>query len=501
MLKSLEVNKFSGAVTLKPSGIGGNPLYIFLVNSSKKILYSDDLIALLRHAEVHSSLNIDNVSISHLLQCGVVPPPNTVYKNLFLLGIGDTATISNYQESLVINFHHEFVYTEENLKKNKNHIFQEDVLFEKLASATRSQADMNKKINLFHTAGKDSNMIALALSRYFEPEQIRFVCHESEGESDESKISRDVAKKLNIEHLTIKANLALTKEYLWHVGEYFRNAPFPLLDNVTMAFPEYVMNYPDLSDSNIVIGDGNDTYMMSPPSHRDEIGILINKYFNTKPLGSFVHSEHPLVQLCRTPFEWARMSGFNNEDSRALYDGFVSVNEHWYNMRDKYRYSSALDIKSHSYACFIIYDVYIRKFRNYSSHINSNLIMPFFDPVVVDEIIKYNQNLIIDKTLRRNKPIFRQVIRKHLDIDSDTIGKKGYALNTVKFISENRRWISTQILECPLWNSAASEDIVDRLYASTMSMGWRSASAARLIHRILLISLWFNNSQYITNAK
>ena len=500
MIKSLEVNKFVSTVVLNPSGIGGNPLYIFLANNKKKILYTDDLLALLGHAEVHSSLYIDNENISQLLQCGVVPPPNTVYKNLFLLGIGDTATVSQYQKSLVIKFQHEFVYTEEKLKKTNNHIFQEDVLFEKLASATRSKADMSKKINLFHTAGKDSNMIALALSRYFEPEQLRFVCHESDGDSDESKISREVAKKLNVEHLTIKADLELTEEYLTHLREYFRNAPFPLLDNVTMAFPEYVMNYPDLNDSNIVIGDGNDTYMMSPPSLRDEIGILINKHFNTKPLARFVGSENPLVQLCRTPFEWARMSGFNNEDSYSLYDGFVSVNEHWYKMRDEYRSSSALDIKSHSYACFIIYEVYLRKFRNYSSHINSNLIMPFFDPAVADEILKYDKSLIIDKRSRKNKPIFRDVIKKHLDVDSDAIGKKGYTLNTVKFIYENRKWISIQILECSLWNRPAAENILDRLYASTKSKGWRSSSAARLIHRLLLISLWFNNSKYIKNA-
>ena len=85
-------------------------------------------------------------------------------------------------------------------------------------------------------------MIALALHKYFEPEQLRFVCHESEGDTDESKISREIAKQLNIEHLTIKANLQLNNEYLAHLGMYFRNAPFPLLDNVTMAFPEYIMN-------------------------------------------------------------------------------------------------------------------------------------------------------------------------------------------------------------------------------------------------------------------
>ena len=360
---------------------------------------------------------------------------------------------------------------------------------------------MNNKINLFHTAGKDSNMIALALHRHFKPEQIRFVCHESEGETDESKISKAIANRLGIEHLTIRANLNLSKDYLTHLKEYFKNAPFPLLDNVTLAFPEYIMNYSDLGNSNIVIGDGNDTYMMSPPSLRDELGIKLNKYINLEPISHLVNSEHPLVQVCRTPFEWARMSGFNNSDSQAIYNNFVSVKDHWCDMRDRYKLSSAIDIKSHSYACFIIYEVYIRKFRNYCSHINSNLIMPFFDPSVVSQILSYEKNFIVDTKRRKNKPIFRKVIKKHLDVDSDAIGKKGYALNTVKFIFENTEWISEQILNCILWDKASVKFIVNRLYSSTKSGGWKSASAARLIYRLLLISLWYNNSKFVNNAK
>lgn len=500
MIRTIKFDEVSLPISLKAEGIGGKPLYVFLTPNKKKIICSTDLTILLQQSDVNSNLTINNESISHLLQCGVIPPPLTVYDNLFLLGIGDTATVIQIQEGLVLSFSHEFIYTEQNLKKQNNSKFRLELLLEKVASAVRSQANMNRKINLFHTAGKDSNIIALALHRHFEPEQLRFVCHQSEGHTDESNVSRKIAKKLGIEHLTIGANLALNDDYLMHIHDYFANAPFPLLDNVTLAFPEYVMKYPDLRNSNIVIGDGNDTYMMSPPSLRDEIGIELNRHLHLRPLSDLVKSENPLGQLCRTPFEWARMSGFNDTDSSAIYKEFIPIRQHWNDMRKRYQKSPAIDIKSHSYACYIIYEVYLRKFRNYCTHINSNLIMPFFDPAVVSQILEYEEKLIVNIKSRSNKPIFRKVIKNELGVDSETIGKKGYTLNTVKFIAENKEWVIGQIVHCSLWDQEQVRKLANRLFNSTLTQSWTSRSAARLIYRLLMISLWYNNSQYLNHA-
>ena len=41
-------------------------------------------------------IKITSEGISFLLQSGVVPPPNTIYKNIFIVGIGDIVkTIDN----------------------------------------------------------------------------------------------------------------------------------------------------------------------------------------------------------------------------------------------------------------------------------------------------------------------------------------------------------------------------------------------------------------------
>jgi asparagine synthase (glutamine-hydrolysing) len=123
--------------------------------------------------------------------------------------------------------------------------------------------------------------------------------------------------------------------------------------------------------------------------------------------------------------------------------------------------------------------------------------MPFFDSSVVNEIINYDKNLIIDKKNRRNKPIFRETIKNKLGVDTDKIGKKGYSLNTIKFICKNKDWICAEVLGCDLWNVIEINPLLDRLYKNTDRQKWSSKSSARLIYRLLLISLWFKNSKYI----
>ena len=501
MVKRLFVQDFTTSLGLKAEGIGGDPLYLFISSDKKEILYSFNLKLLLEHPKVKDSLFVSDVSVSHMLQCGVIPPPISIFNDLYVLGIGDSVKITRQNDCFELKFKHQFPYTENYLDQSGSSEFDLDRLLYKIAGATRKQTDANKQINLFHTAGKDSNMIALALKEHFEPDQVRLVCHQSEGSTDESEISRQIAEKLGFEHLTIKASLELSQGYLSHLENYFEEAPFPLLDNVTLAFPEYAMSYPDLARSNIVTGDGNDTYMMAPPILRDEIGIQINKYLNFNFLRNFITSENPIAQLTRTPFEWARMSGFNERDTELIFNNGASVRNHWNSISKLYRTSSALDIKSHSYGCYIIYEVYIRKFRHYSQYINSTLAMPFSDSLVANEITQYNTNLIVDKKRRRNKPIFREVIKDRLGVDTDAIGKKGYSLNTVEFIYENKHWIYKEIVDCKLWNNTAVKALVERLYKSAGEPKWSGKSATRLIYRLLLISLWHRKSKYIQHNR
>ncbi len=84
-----------------------------------------------------------------------------------------------------IAFSNEFPF----LNKNRDKV-DENYILELLAEATISKLDETKPSYLFHSAGKDSNSIAIAEAGY--QDKITCISHQSKGEKDESEISRQI---------------------------------------------------------------------------------------------------------------------------------------------------------------------------------------------------------------------------------------------------------------------------------------------------------------------
>ena len=80
--------------TLKSDLPGEFPLYIYLSPDREYLLYGQSIKALLENDDVPTPLEITDRSISFLLQSGTVPPSHTVYKDIFVAGIGDKIKIT-----------------------------------------------------------------------------------------------------------------------------------------------------------------------------------------------------------------------------------------------------------------------------------------------------------------------------------------------------------------------------------------------------------------------
>src|SRR5690606_3559607 len=103
--------------------------------------------------------------------------------------------------------------------------FDEEEFLNLLCTSVEARIDTFKPLVLFHSAGKDSNAIALALSkrsRY----SVTLACHSSSSRFDESDCSRMIARKLGFDHITLREPTSGMVEWtLYH--DYFRSIPFP----------------------------------------------------------------------------------------------------------------------------------------------------------------------------------------------------------------------------------------------------------------------------------
>jgi asparagine synthase (glutamine-hydrolysing) len=263
--------------TLKADLAAEKPLYLYWPKDRSTLLYSESITELLDDPRVPKPLSISSEGISFLLQSGVVPPPKTAYEDIYILGIGDTAEVTSENGMMEINFSHEFPFLNANRLSPDEMQPDEDLILQMLAEATISRIDPARPSFLFHSAGKDSNSIALALAEAGWQDKVTLITHKSKGAADESEISAKIAKQLGFKHQVLQEVDQLQAPHHQAIEDYFINAPFPCTDNVTLAYPLYAHQAPELLKSNLIFGDGNDSHMMSLPDKRQNIFFPYSK--------------------------------------------------------------------------------------------------------------------------------------------------------------------------------------------------------------------------------
>lgn len=491
----------SKQLTLSSDLAGEFPLYLYLSNDKKFVLYCSDIQELLDDPRVKTQLELSDEAVSFLLQSGVAPPPKTIYKNIYLLGIGGRVALSSGAENIELDFCHRFPFRKESKPNiDKGPVNYSEVL-EILAEATISRIDRSKHSFLFHSSGKDSNMIALALAEAGWQGKVTLITHKSKGSADESEISQEIAKKLGFSHRILNEVDKLEDSHKEEITEYFKQSPFPCVDNVTLAYPLYVHQMSELRGANIIDGGGNDSYMKTLLDSRDSKTFPLSRIASRFHFfRSFVRSESLLTPLLRTPAEWCGMSGLSFFDSQKIYPPSITVYGHWRNESASRRNWDIVDFKTDFLTSIIASELHIRKARIFADSIGSNFILPFANANVADYFNCLPESLLFDRANSKSKILFRDILKDRIGLDSDSIGKKGFTYDSRSVILENIEWVYSQIMCCKLWDQKGVELFMKRMLKNMKNgNGWSSVAAGRLLYKILVFSIWFNKSRYVNN--
>ena len=297
------------------------PIYIYWSEKKNIFLYSKSIKALFNDVRIEKPLNICTQGFSFLMQSNVVPPPQTIYQNVYILGIGDEASIYSKENKINVKFTKTFPFMKANRLQPKDMQPNENLILEMLAEATLSRIDKSKPSFLFHSSGKDSNSIALALAEAGLQNQFTLITHKGEGFYDESEISKKIAKQLGFKHKIIHKVDELKIEHKLAIEEYQNKVTLPSTDGVTLGYPIYALQIPELKIANIIDGGGNDSSMMMLPSARDLKFIAISKITHYASFfRNLVKSESLLSPLIRTPAEWCGMSGLSFSDTKKIFE-------------------------------------------------------------------------------------------------------------------------------------------------------------------------------------
>lgn len=486
------------AITLQADLAAEHPLYLYWPKDKSTLLYGQSITELLGDSRVPKPLAVSNEGISFLLQSGVVPPPKTAYEDIYILGIGDRAKVSTRERKIDVEFSHEFPFLNGNRLAPDEMQPDEDNILEMLAEATISRIDPSRPTFLFHSAGKDSNSIALALAEAGWQDKVTLITHKSKGKADESEISAKIANQLGFKHRVLHEVDTLRSEHKRAIQDYFVNAPFPCTDNVTLAYPLYACQIPELKGANIIDGGGNDSYMATPPTSRELKALPFSKIAHKASfLRGFAKSESVLTPMLRTTAEWCCMSGFGLGDAQALLTGAESVYSHWKQESSKRAHWDLFDFKTSILTPVIAAELHIRKARLFADSISANLILPFANEKITEYFRHLPEKYLFDRRTLKNKLILRKILKSRLGLDSDELGKLAFSYDSRSVVLQNWDEITREIYTCRLWDQVGVTEVVQRLRKRMDGKGWGAGAAGRLIYRVYLLSCWFNHNRWL----
>jgi asparagine synthase (glutamine-hydrolysing) len=497
------------SVCLRSGFLENEQIYHYVSQCKKVLFWSKSLEGLTKHLENRlEPVNLSKKSFSFLCQSSFLPRPFTPYHRVFTVPRGASVTYSStrglFYKPVVENGLSQAGFQ---LRDQGTEIIPSySELLEKIFNSVRDNFDSSQPGFLFHSAGKDSNAIALALAEGGWQKQVTLICHKSEGKSDESIMSRKLALRMGFAHRTLASPGMLNENDQSNFKRIIKATAIPSLDAVSPFYVSYLNQLPELEGSNIIDGGGNDIYMGLPATTRDRFLLRMTRYTSKlRQSSTFMASGSWLSSLCKTPAESCGITGLSFSDVKTILSStkepheLINVYEYWSEMSN----SLAKNMSDHEFKTAIVGqiadEVHIRKIKNYAIAVGANLILPWTDKRVAKYVRSWPDQFIIDIQKSRNKPFIRNMLKDMLDLDSDKLGKLGYSVDVPGFVIHNWRWIYETTVKSPVWESNEIKRLCRQLNERMLGGGRYSSYSATLLLRLFLLSLWASDRRFISN--
>lgn len=472
---------------------GEKPIYLYLSPEKTYLLYSENIKALLNSPKIIKPLEIWEEGISFLLQSGVIPTPYTVFKNVYVLSMGDKVLIENSYNKLRLAFFHEYYYFHKYRKFEKKSDINFFLIL--LKEAILRKINPLTDIYLFHSAGKDSNIIALTLAS--SELKNRTICLTLRGpkNKDESNIAKELAKKMGLKHLILNIPEKITNFHIDFLINYFKNMLLPCTDAVCLAYPFYAMEI-NFKGSNIIDGSGVDVFTGHVPRKIEyQRQKIYTKFLFLRPLADKLPSGNFLQKIALTRSEWIGLNGFTFYDTQKFFSKAKPVFPFWKEEDKKRKDWDYFDLKADLWATHVEYGNVMRKVRIFAEFCEANLIFPFTDEKVAKYLASLPEKELFDRKTFKNKLLFRKILKEKLNFDVDKFPKFSYPFDAFSLFKKMESHVKGEIFSCKLWEKKELTKIFNRLLAQASSKNNSlSKKAKNLILRLYLISAWYNRT-------
>lgn len=478
---------------LKVFGDDAGAFFVYLYKTDRTIMISSlmqEILAGVKQTKRSCGINYDG--LSHFLQNNFVVLPQTIFKDIYILGVGDRVEIKKCRGVFQFRFFTEFPYFMSLSKRDSE--ANTNICISLLGEAVARNMPSVSKPYVMFSAGKDSAMLGLAMAKAgIKP--VECLTYATDNKSkDESQFASVLAKKFGFNHRIVhySNNAALLEKILMN---YFMHAPMPCADESLIPYLLCLNEVPVVKDAVVIDGSGNDVYCGHVPSAREhkKYRYSIGGYSISAYLRQYIKPDSMVNHFLDTKAEncLPGRKNFKYPIVKYLHPAIIDASVLLRSISRESKNLSYFDFRAYVRGRLYDQGEIMLKARMACAAQNLTVCFPYCDNTFIHYYFNLPESNRFDKVNYVNKTIFRQILRDEIGYDDSKIGKRAFVFEDMKFFTLMDRFIWEQIYACVLWNKKG----LDGIYKYHKDIANRP-HVRKAILTLFLLSGWLNNTEY-----
>jgi asparagine synthetase B (glutamine-hydrolysing) len=378
---------------------------IFFILSQKELIFSNSLKNLIKHKNL---INLDKNIIDTYKKTGFIPPPYTIFKNVFCVPYFSGIKITNK------------LFQMKKFFPEKSTPFKNQNDFENFMRSIINDYSKKNRLLLF-SGGSDSLFIFYNLLKK-KKYSLKNIIVKMKGMEKDFYRAKKISKFYNIQSITFNNFSFNIKK---NINTYIRNHYEPIQDPIVPIYIEIINK--NLSKGNEIFfdGQGSDSLLMGLPHNflinlynpfLSNIFVLVNKFFifNVTPNSRIKRLYYRIGKIVKALAQnnWIScfLSSIYIEKNDKLFDELYLSLENYY---------SHFKCKHKSIAFFFITIILdsreMQKYRSLSK--KARIALPFLDNKLIEKVFSTRSNFFI-KSIYKKKPIYNFINKKKFKINN-----------------------------------------------------------------------------------
>ena len=467
---------------------------IYLYHSEGLVIAASTPAAVLdRLTQLGRSATISPFGMSQFLHHGLVPPPHTEWEEIWFIGIGERAVLTDSPKGIDLAFERSYEFVQAN--STGQSVPSTATLLELLTKSVDKQlAEANNQGFLMLSSGKDSVSVAVALAEGGHTD-IPCITYKPSPENEEDVLAAGVCRRLGLTHRTLDLPTD-TSAVEKRLVAFFEGSPRPCADLVQIPYALAVVDSGLMSGA-VFDGSGNDAYMGYVPGSgfRTKQRYRVRSQSVARLIESIVPVDSPINYLTRSrlssglPCRTLRFA-----DTKKFYADALDTEPWWHQMDEEVADLDSIDLMS---SVMTIYEdqaaVHLKAYVA-AAAFGLEAKLPFTDPEIVDYFFNLPTPNKLDPDSGETKILLREMLMDTIGYDAGKVGKHYFGFAGDRFLIEHHDFVLSEISQCTLW-----EPSVASLAASWLDRVERRSLYYHSLLILFQLSAWHNHSRYINS--